>query len=514
MSKSVLVLDFGSQYTQLIARRIRELNIFSEVRPCTDRRDSVDLARFGAIIFSGGPASVTDSSAPEFDSAWLKTGLPTLGICYGMQLLAHALGGDLASGRKREYGQANITLQSTEDLFAGFGDGASLGVWMSHGDHVHSLPSGFKVLAQSESCPIAAMGDSSRKMYGIQFHPEVVHTFRGKEIIANFLTKIAAVPQDWTPAGFIETSIAEIRAAVPTGANVICGISGGVDSTVAAVLVHKAIGDRLHCIFVDNGLLRKDESNQVMDSLGPNGLGLNIHLADSAKLFLGALKGVSDPEKKRKIIGHVFIDVFEAEANRIANVSHLVQGTLYPDVIESVSVKGPSATIKTHHNVGGLPSNLKFKLIEPFRELFKDEVRAIGRELIVPEYFVARQPFPGPGLAVRIIGEVTEDRLALLREADYIFNDEISKAGVKGLWQSFAVLLPVQSVGVMGDGRTYEWTVALRAVTSEDGMTADWAALPADVLKRASSRITNEVRGINRVVFDISSKPPATIEWE
>lgn len=514
MTHSVLVLDFGSQFTQLIARRVRELNVYSEIKPCTTPFSEVELGKYGAIILSGGPASVTDSDAPAFDTAWLKTKLPTLGVCYGMQLISHVSGAKLSSGEKREYGHTTIFIENSESLFQGFANGEGTSVWMSHGDHVAEVPTGFRCLASSPSCPVAAIADKDNRLFGIQFHPEVVHSPRGKEILANFVLKIAGLKADWSSAGFIESKIAEIKNSVPAGSNVICGISGGVDSTVAAVLVHRALGDRLHCVFVDNGLLRKDEAKQVMESLGPKGLGLNIKLVDAGKLFLTALKGVTDPEKKRKIIGSVFIDVFDEESKRISNVSHLVQGTLYPDVIESVSVKGPSATIKTHHNVGGLPANLKFGLIEPFRELFKDEVRKLGRELKVPDFFIERQPFPGPGLAVRIIGEITEDRLALLRKADSIFNEEIKSDDIRGIWQSFAVLLPVQSVGVMGDGRTYEWTIALRAVSSEDGMTADWVDLPATLLKRVSGRIINEVRGINRVVYDISSKPPATIEWE
>jgi GMP synthase (glutamine-hydrolysing) len=516
MSKEwILILDFGSQFTQLIARRVRELGVYSEIRPCTDRFKSVDLTGVKGVILSGGPASVTDSDAPEFDSEWLKTGLPTLGVCYGMQLLAHFFGGSLASGASREYGHSLITVHQSEHIFSGFAPEAQTTVWMSHGDHVERLPEGFVKLASGQGCPVAAMADTKRQLYGIQFHPEVVHTPKGKEIIANFVHGIAQCGNLWTPANFLEESIAKVAKQVSTDANVICGLSGGVDSSVAAVVVHKAIGARLHCIFVDNGLLRQGEAKEVVERLGPDGLGLKVHLVDAAQEFLSQLKGVSDPEQKRKIIGRIFIEVFDREAKKINNVTHLVQGTLYPDVIESISVRGPSATIKTHHNVGGLPERMKLKLIEPFRELFKDEVRALGRGLGLPPEVIDRQPFPGPGLAVRILGEITEERVSILQQADAIFAEEVSSEGLtRSLWQSFAVLLPVRSVGVMGDGRTYEETIALRAVNSEDGMTADWAYLPQELLRRTSNRIINEVKGINRVVLDISSKPPATIEWE
>lgn len=515
MQDYVLVLDFGSQYTQLIARRTRELGVFSEVRPCTVEPRDIDAAGLKAIILSGGPASVTDPDAPPFDPAWLECGKPILGVCYGMQLIAHLGGGRLAQGASREYGHAVLEVGDTSDLFAGFEPGEKTSVWMSHGDHVVAPPPGFSVIAKSAGSPIAAIADPARKIYALQYHLEVVHTPRGKDMLANFLFRIAGCAANWNPANFIETSVARIQNVVDARANVICGLSGGVDSTVAAVLVDRALGDRLHCIFVDNGLLRKGEADEVMALLGERGLGLNVQLVDASTEFLTALKGVTSPEEKRKIIGRVFIEVFDRAAATIPNVTHLVQGTLYPDVIESISVRGPSATIKTHHNVGGLPEKMKLKLIEPFRELFKDEVRRLGADLDVPREILWRQPFPGPGLAVRILGDITPERLRIVREADHIFQEEIRAEGLyEQLWQAFAVLLPVKSVGVMGDGRTYEQTIGLRAVTSEDGMTADWSYLPQDLLRRASSRIINEVKGVNRVVLDISSKPPATIEWE
>lgn len=511
----VIILDFGSQYTQLITRRIRELGVYCEIRPCTAPPQEAELREAKAVILSGGPSSVTDHDAPKFDPGWLKGGAPVLGICYGMQLIAHLSGGKLSRGLSREYGPATVDVTENSALFQGFDANEKVAVWMSHGDHVEELPAGFVKLAESKGAPFAAMGDVKRRIYGIQFHPEVVHTPRGKEIISNFLFGIAGCEKNWNSSDFIGSSIERINASVGPSAQVICGLSGGVDSTVAAVLVDRAIGSRLHCIFVDNGLLRKNEAQEVARKLGKEGLGLNLTTVDASQKFLTALKGVTDPEKKRKIIGHVFIDVFDQAAHSISGASHLVQGTLYPDVIESVSVKGPSATIKTHHNVGGLPQTMKLKLIEPFRELFKDEVRRLGRELGLEDEILFRQPFPGPGLAVRILGEITAERLHLVREADHIFQEEVAAEGLTHmLWQSFAVLLPVNSVGVMGDGRTYEQTIALRAVTSEDGMTADWSYLPQALLQRVSNRIINEVRGINRVVLDISSKPPATIEWE
>lgn len=512
---TVLVLDFGSQYTQLIARRIREIGVYSEVKPCTTPKAAIDWTRVRAVILSGGPASVMESDAPAFDKAILDCGVPVLGVCYGMQLMAHLLGGEVGKGESREFGHAVVTVAKKNPLFGAVDTGEKLAVWMSHGDHVTRLPNGFVSLAESEGAPVAAFGNDGRKMYGVQFHPEVVHTPCGRELLSQFVLKISGIAPNWDAGHFISTSVESIAQAVPADAQVICGLSGGVDSTVAAVLVHRAIGKRLHCIFVDNGLLRRREAEEVVAQLGASGLGLNLIPVNASSQFLAELRGVSDPEKKRKAIGRVFIDVFDAEAKKIRNVSHLVQGTLYPDVIESVSVRGPSATIKTHHNVGGLPEKMNLKLIEPLRELFKDEVRVIGRELGVPEGILGRHPFPGPGLAIRILGEIDEARIAQVQHADAIFIEEIKAAGLyNAIWQAFAAVLPVKSVGVMGDCRTYENTVALRAVTSEDGMTADWADLPYELLKRTSSRIINEVRGVNRVVLDISSKPPSTIEWE
>lgn len=509
----ILILDFGSQYTQLIARRVRELNVYSEVRPCTSHPESIDLSKIKGLILSGGPASVSDPDAPKFNPEWLSLPIPTLGICYGMQLMAHHFGGSLGRGAAREYGPSTIKIESTHGLFSGWTKGERLAVWMSHGDHVENLPKDFVVSASSMGAPIAAMHHATKPISALQFHPEVVHTPQGKEIIRNFVFKQAGCVGDWTPGNFIEQSVSKIAEQVPAPAQAMCALSGGVDSTVAAVLIARALGNRLHCFFVDTGLMRKNEADSVMERLRE--LDLNVTLVDAADRFLGELRGITDPEQKRKVIGRVFIEVFEEQARGLQGVTHLIQGTLYPDVIESVSVRGPSATIKTHHNVGGLPERLKFSLIEPFRELFKDEVRVLGRELQMPQEILQRQPFPGPGLAVRILGEVTSERVKKLQEADHIFLEEIRAEGLyAGLWQSFAVLLPVRSVGVMGDGRTYEETIALRAVTSEDGMTADWAFLPEELLRRVSNRIVNEVKGVNRVVLDISSKPPATIEWE
>jgi GMP synthase (glutamine-hydrolysing) len=512
----VLILDFGSQYTQLIARRVRELNVFSEIRPCAISLDEIKRMSPEAIIFSGGPASVYEKDSPTVDAGIFKSGIPLLGICYGMQLTAHLLGGRVDKGATREFGPSEIKIEKAVGVFDSFKDNEETLVWMSHGDHVSKMPSGFEALATSDGAPICAFADVKANIYGIQFHPEVVHSARGKEMISNFVLRVARCKPNWTSQGFIEREISKISETAPS-TNVICGLSGGVDSTVAAVLVNKAIGERLHCILVDNGLMRENEANQIVKRLGrgPGGLGLNLTLVDASSRFLKELAGVTDPEKKRKIIGRVFIEVFDEEAKKIKNVSHLVQGTLYPDVIESSAFKGASVTIKTHHNVGGLPEKMNLKLIEPFRELFKDEVRAIGRELGIGDEIILRQPFPGPGLAVRCLGDITPERLAVLRSADRIFLEEIRAAGLyQKLWQAFAVLLPVRSVGVMGDGRTYEEVIALRAVTSEDGMTANWAYLPEELLRRASTRIINEVRGVNRVALDISSKPPSTIEWE
>ncbi len=514
-TQTIVILDFGSQYTQLIARRIREQNVFSVVLPCTAPLAEIEAHKPIGIILSGGPSSVYDADAPAADPALLKLDKPMLGICYGLHFIVHHMGGKVRTAPKREYGHADVTIEdSSTPLFAGLPD--SMHVWMSHGDEALELPPGFHRTAVTSNA-LAGIANDERRIWAVQFHPEVHHTPLGPQLIKNFVFAICGARGDWTPAHFIESTVASIRQKVGAG-HVICGLSGGVDSSVAAVLVHKAIGNQLTCIFVNNGVLRKNEFVSVQKNLRDK-LGLNLAGVDATKQFLDKLAGVVDPETKRKIIGAEFIAVFDAEATRIARqtggVDWLVQGTLYPDVIESSSVKGPSQTIKSHHNVGGLPERMKLKLIEPLRDLFKDEVRRIGRDLGMPEEILGRQPFPGPGLAVRILGEVTPERIALLQEADDIVVSEIKAAGLYSkVWQSFAVLLPVMSVGVMGDQRTYAYTAAVRAVHSEDGMTADWAPLPHEVLKRISSRIVNEVRGINRVVYDITSKPPGTIEWE
>jgi GMP synthase (glutamine-hydrolysing) len=518
-SSTIVILDFGSQYTQLIARRIRELDVFSVVLPCTAPLERVLELKPKGIILSGGPSSVYDEAAPKADAAVLATGLPLLGICYGLQFMTHHLGGRVVAAGAREYGHAEVEVVEESLLFHGLP--AHLDVWMSHGDHAEEMAPGFQVVAKTAHA-VAAVANEERRMWGVQFHPEVAHTRLGLELLRNFVVDICGAKQDWTPAHFIETTVAKIRQQVGETGHAICGLSGGVDSSVAAVLVAKAIGDRLTCIFVNNGVLRKDEFSQVQKTMR-EGLGLNVVAVDASERFLAKLAGVSDPEKKRKAIGNEFIAVFDDEARKIfeaeksagEEVAWLVQGTLYPDVIESASVHGPSHVIKSHHNVGGLPADMKLKLIEPLRDLFKDEVRRIGRDLNMPAEILERQPFPGPGLAVRILGEVTAERVALLQEADAICAEEIHRAGLTTkLWQSFAVLLPVKSVGVMGDQRTYAATCAIRAVESEDGMTADWAELPFGVLRTISSRIVSEVRGINRVVYDITSKPPGTIEWE
>ncbi|HNG95468.1 MAG TPA: glutamine-hydrolyzing GMP synthase [Acidobacteriota bacterium] len=509
-TETVLILDFGSQYTQLIGRRVRELNIYCEILPFHTSLEAIQAKNPRAIILSGGPSSVYGVGAPHCSPDLLNLGVPVLGICYGMQILASFLDGKVESSNRREFGAADIQVETDSRLFAGLP--RQFPVWMSHGDHVTAAPSGFTVSATSSNA-LGAMEDPRRGLYAIQFHPEVVHTPHGKDILRNFLVEIAGINPNWTMRGFIEQAVEAIREQVGDG-HAVCGLSGGVDSTVAAVLVSKAIGHRLTCLFVDNGVLRLNEYEDVLETFR-TGLHLNVRGIPASDRFLSALAGVSDPEQKRKIIGREFIEVFQDEAQKLGKIDFLVQGTLYPDVIESVSVKGPSAVIKSHHNVGGLPDTLHLKLVEPLRELFKDEVRALGRELGIPEIFITRQPFPGPGLAVRILGEVTLDRVFLLQKADRIVEQEIRQAGLyESIWQAFAVLLPVQSVGVMGDERTYEYTVAIRAVESQDGMTADWVRLPYDVLHRISSRIVSEVRGINRVVYDISSKPPATIEWE
>jgi GMP synthase (glutamine-hydrolysing) len=510
----VLVLDFGSQYTQLIARRVREQRVYSEIRPCTEGLDEIRAFGAKAIILSGGPSSVHEAGSPSIDPALFDIGVPVLGICYGMQLMCHLLGGRVVPADTREYGRAEVDLVEANDLVRGLDPPAPLHVWMSHGDAVERLPPSFRVLGKSSSCPFAAAFEERRKLYGLQFHPEVVHTPRGQEILANFLFRIAHVTPSWTMGSFIEREVDEIRRRVGKDV-VICGLSGGVDSSVVAALLHRAIGKQVVPVFVNNGLLRAGEAEQVQGVFRDR-LGMSLTYVDASKRFLSALDGVTDPEEKRKTIGRVFIDVFEDAAKKAGPTARwLAQGTLYPDVIESVSFKGPSATIKSHHNVGGLPERMHLELIEPLRELFKDEARMLGRELGLPDDVVDRHPFPGPGLAIRIVGPISEERLETLRAADRIALEEIREAGLYGsIWQCFTVLLPVRSVGVMGDARTYEATCALRAVSSVDGMTADWAHIPYEVLGRISNRIINEVRGINRVVYDISSKPPATIEWE
>lgn len=507
----ILIIDFGSQFTQLITRRIREANVYSEIFPHTISIEKIKQLNPKGIIFSGGPMSVYDNDAPDIDDKIFNLGIPILGICYGLQLISKKLNGNVEKATDREYGRTECEVISQSVIMKNVKTKSI--VWMSHGDNVTEPPEGFKVVAVSKHSPVCAIENSERQIFGVQFHPEVHHTEEGKKIIKNFLFEICKCKGDWTPENFISKTIEEIKQNVGS-ANVICALSGGVDSTVAAVLVKKAIGEQLICIHIDTGLMRKNESKEISELFNAK-LNLNhIHI-DASEIFLSRLKDVEDPELKRKIIGNTFIEVFESEAKKIENVKFLVQGTLYPDVIESVSVKGSSVTIKTHHNVGGLPDKMNLKLIEPFRELFKDEIRNVGRALNIPSEFIERHPFPGPGLAVRILGAVDKEKLDILREADDIFIKAIKKNNLYNkIWQAFAVLLPVQSVGVMGDSRTYEYVLALRAVTSVDGMTAEWYPFENDFLAEVSNTIINKVRGINRVVYDISSKPPATIEWE
>lgn len=510
-NEKILIIDFGSQYTQLITRRIREANVYSEIHSHKISYDEVIKFNPIGIILSGGPMSVYDSEAPDLDQRILQINVPILGICYGLQLISKKLGGKVEPAKDREYGRAVLNVVDTSLLFENIKKESK--VWMSHGDYLTELPSGFKVIAKSDHSPIGAVSNETEKIYGVQFHPEVVHTDEGKKIIDNFLFNICKCTGSWNPHNFIEKSIAEIKDQVKD-AKVICALSGGVDSTVAAVLVKAAVKENLICIHIDTGLMRKNESYEI-GKIFKEKLNLNYIHIDASEKFISKLKNISDPEQKRKIIGNTFIEVFEEEAKKIDGAQFLVQGTLYPDVIESVSVKGSSVTIKTHHNVGGLPEKMNLKLIEPFRSLFKDEVRKVGRELKIPEEFIERHPFPGPGLAVRILGPVNKEKLDILKEADDIYINAIKNAGIyNNIWQAFAVLLPVQSVGVMGDARTYEFVLALRAVTSVDGMTADWYNFEHNFLSDVSSKIINKVHGINRVVYDISSKPPATIEWE
>jgi len=507
----IIILDFGSQYTQLIARKIRELGVYSEIYPFNIKKEKLLALKPNGIILSGGPSSVYGENAPHPSFNVFELGIPILGICYGLQLIAYQNNGKVDKAAKREYGKANLITDSKEDLFEGISDKSQ--VWMSHGDSLTMEAEGFDIIAHSDNSPICAIRNKEKQIFGIQFHPEVHHSLEGKKILSNFVRNICGCKEIWSAKEFINEAIQDIKDKVGDS-EVICGLSGGVDSTVVAVLIHKAIGDKLHCIHVDSGLMRLNESKNI-DDMFKKHFKMNVEVVNGEELFMGELEGVKDPEKKRKIIGKAFIDLFDQAANKKKNAKWLAQGTLYPDVIESVSVKGPSATIKSHHNVGGLPKDMKFQLIEPFREFFKDEVRAVGREIGIPDWFINRHPFPGPGLGIRVLGEVTKEKCDILRLADAIYIEEIQKAGLYDeIWQAFAVLLPVQSVGVMGDERTYENTCAIRAVTSVDGMTAEFYHFPFDILEKISNRIINEVRGINRVTYDITSKPPGTIEWE